>query len=529
MDAHRLTDEQYLQFLTDGYVTMSTAEMSEADHDQLYREAARLYQATSSSRNPHAHLEAFGDNLRARIPVLELLLQDPAVSGALSSVLGDDYLVHPHHYVHVSLAADQPFHQDGNLPWNERGHYRPHRPDWALLFYYPQEVTLANGPTEVIPGSQYWTTDFEKPDGSWYPGDLLDKTLDRKQLAADDLEQRDRVIARGLDMLGVPGVERRFLTVPKGAFVVSSYDIVHRGSRTQPDQPPRFMYKFYFARTHVPAEPAWKGRQVSLDLTRVRRELEGVVRYIWRWSGGRVAEAETMADAAGLLSAGREDQKVAAAYALAEQGDADSLATLRAGLDSEIESTRRASAYGLRAAGQQAVPALVELTRSSRASVRRLSLFALGNVENAGSAAVVDALLQGLEQDSDDLARSNAAYALGQLLRSDHSASDLSAVVDRLLMRLEEGVEPHNTELALLSRSTVRQSVAYALLQAAANGHVGAAQAEKLVSVAVDDKDRYVQGFAVESLLRLRDTPPEALARALRLLFRMRYSPPPPA
>ena len=91
------------------------------------------------------HLQVIGDNLRARIPLVERLLRSSAVYGALTSVLGDGYLLHPHHFVHEASTTDQSFHQDGNLPWNDRAHYRAHRPNWAMLFYYPQAVTLESG------------------------------------------------------------------------------------------------------------------------------------------------------------------------------------------------------------------------------------------------------------------------------------------------------------------------------------------------------------------------------------------------
>ena len=95
------------------------------------------------------HLHITGDNLRARIPIIERVLKSNMVHGALSGILGNDYVLHPHHFVHEYKQQDQNFHQDATLPWNERGHYRTHRPNWAMLFYYPQDVTIACGPTAV--------------------------------------------------------------------------------------------------------------------------------------------------------------------------------------------------------------------------------------------------------------------------------------------------------------------------------------------------------------------------------------------
>ncbi len=158
-NAYLLNDEQYLQFLTDGFVILQPETLDNHDHDYFYKRAQELYKRTTLLNSPTAHLEILGDNLRAQIPELDKLLEDPVVTGAVASILGEHAALHPHHFVHQSSHIDQPFHPDGNLPWNERGHYRAHRPDWLLLFYYPQLVDDTNGPTEIIPGSQYWTGD----------------------------------------------------------------------------------------------------------------------------------------------------------------------------------------------------------------------------------------------------------------------------------------------------------------------------------------------------------------------------------
>ena len=157
------------QFLIDGFVKVMPGDMSSSDHDALYAEADEIYRQAQRSESNTLHLDLLGDQgLRDRAPGISNILADPAIRNALELLLGKDYFVHPHMFLHQATTGDQPFHQDGNLPWNERGHYRPHRCDWALMFYYPQAVTLDNGPTEIAPGSQYWTKDFERDDGTWF-------------------------------------------------------------------------------------------------------------------------------------------------------------------------------------------------------------------------------------------------------------------------------------------------------------------------------------------------------------------------
>ena len=135
-----LTDNQYLDFLSEGFLIIEPSELSRGDHDYLYQRAIDLYEQSNKLKTPTAHLELLGDNLRFLVPEIDKMLNDSAIDEALRSILGDDYILHPHHYVHKTMKVDQVFHQDGNLPWNERGHYRSHRPDWLMLFYYPQSV-----------------------------------------------------------------------------------------------------------------------------------------------------------------------------------------------------------------------------------------------------------------------------------------------------------------------------------------------------------------------------------------------------
>ena len=157
-----LDDAQMTRFLRDGFVVLSAPELGRGFHAAMFDNACQVHDEARAIGGDSNHLQVMGDNLRARIPCLDELLYSDTVQGALTSVLGPDFVLHPHHFVHEASTDDQSFHQDGNLPWNERAHYRSHVPNWAMLFYYPQAVTLESGPTEVLPGTQYWTTDFER-------------------------------------------------------------------------------------------------------------------------------------------------------------------------------------------------------------------------------------------------------------------------------------------------------------------------------------------------------------------------------
>jgi len=493
-----LSDDQFLNFLADGYLVVTPSKMSDKDHDHLYASAQLLYERSEKLQSRTAHFEILGDNLRALIPEVDHVVNDPAVVDTVTSLIGNRYVLHPHHYVHTSTTADQGFHQDGNLPWNERGHYRSHRPDWLFLFYYPQAVDETNGPTEIVAGSQYWTKDFETEDG-WRSSDSMDRSFNGEDIRSDNFVYRDRRLQEGLDSVGVPDLDRRFIHVTKGSVVIGSYDLIHRGSRKLLDTPDRFMYKFYAARATEPNAPAWYHKDMP-DFAHVRKELQPVVKQIWDWSSGQksLVPVEDMQGVADRLMSGREDEKVEAAYRLGSDDAKEAIEILIKAVRSKSESTRRASGYGLRNQGQRATLEIVEVLQSSGPKTRRVAAYALGTVESASSQLAVDALIHCVESDDDDLVRSNAAYSLGQLSRANKC--DAQRIGGALIARLLPGVEPNNTVMAGLPRSTLRQSVAYALMQLLINHELPDDITADVVRLAVDDPDRYVRGMLLEAL-----------------------------
>ena len=118
--------------------------------------------------------------------------------------------------------------------------------------------------------------------------------------------------------------------------------------------------------------------------------------------------------------------------------------------------------------------------------------------------------------------RSNAAYALGHVMRDTDVKA--SSIVDILIERLEVGVETNNTDTALFPRSTVRQSIAYSLLQAACNHNLSASQIEKMLTIALADDDRYVQGYAIEIARRTDSLSERSITLLLSSLSRLRMS-----
>ena len=96
------------------------------------------------------------------VPEFLQLFRAPALVAAIDAILGRGWAFVPYIHSHFggSGHGDQHFHKDDNAPYNGR-RMRHHRPCQLEIFYYPQDVTLHNGPTAIIPFSNYWTTDHE--------------------------------------------------------------------------------------------------------------------------------------------------------------------------------------------------------------------------------------------------------------------------------------------------------------------------------------------------------------------------------
>ena len=75
-----------------------------------------------------------------------------------------------------------------------------------------------------------------------------------------------------------------------------------------------------------------------------------------------------------------------------------------------------------------------------------------------------------------------------------------------------------------MPRSTVRQSIAYALVQASANHEFTNQQLGNLIDAGLDDNDRYVQGLTVETLRMVKEVEKQTVDRVLTVLSRTRLS-----
>lgn len=501
-----LNDEQMRQFLANGFVLLQP-DLPLAFHQDLYRRFERII-GDDNDDNP-------GNNLLPLVPELQLVYDDPVVKGALTSVLGENYLMHPHRVLHDNPPGSDPqvWHHDSY--WGYKRKVHNHHPWWVMIMYYPQDIYEEIGPTGVIPGSHCIAQRLE------------------------DIEQLGR---------GASG--------PTGTCMMIHYDIWHRKMKNL-TQLKRFMVKFEFIRMQRPhgvtwnsAEDEWRNPAQVPDYA-----MEPMWRAHWHWLGGRtLAPAATAPDTtlqAGLSglqsddnharaqavcdiakSGDRSPETVAtlisllgdesevvglnAAYTLGSFGELaveplaaamrshdginvdDARCFIDEGDKSELEMTSRNAAHGLAAIGVPATAALLDLAANGEARSRKYACFALGELDSDDN-AVIDALIAGC-RDSDPAVRLNAVEALGLKQGNDAMAHALG---DALFDDDDE----------------VRFNAALALARLGP----AAAPAIPALKEALTDGNRYTMGYAVEALDRIGTK--EALAVLVPFLRIARWCP----
>jgi HEAT repeat protein len=484
-DSRLLTDEQMRQFVTEGYVVLK-ADFADEFHQKL---SETLNQVYKEEGNP-------GNNLLPRIPDLAKVFDHPVIRGALSSVLGADYMMHPHRHGHFNRKAEAGgWHKDSY--W---GHYkmRNHHPWWAMIFYYPQEVTLDMGPTGIMPGTQCYQT----------------------RTFAED-ETREEVKATG----------------KAGTFALVHYDIWHRANANIAGKD-RYMLKFQFMRRQAPQAASWDNRNEAWSnpesYTIPINEHEVIWRDTWNWLLGKGADTVQTeasddqiagwlrdiksedtaarvraADQLGLSGEGSNNVTTAlvealhdasepvalnAAYGLARQGEAGIKSLIEALQDESIHVSRTA-AYGASAAGKAAVQGLVDTLHSSNSKVVGYAAFALGEIGEAASGAEAVSKLVDLMNSEDETIRRNVVEALGLI----GSSSELS------VKGLELGMQDADDQVRFMA------GMAFAKLGSKAQAAVS------VIAEALNDENRYVRATAVDALYSINtDKAKDILLRFLR-------------
>lgn len=473
--SHLLTDEQMAQFITQGYVVLHN-DLPNALHETVMNQINYTF---TEEGNP-------GNNILPRVPAIQKFFETPVVKGALTSILGPDYYLHPHRHCHYNQPKNQ---KPGGGEWHKDGYWsamRNHRPWWAMIFYYTQPITEQLGPTAIMPGSQY----KEK----------------------------------------FPGQDKPFIlpTGPAGTMVLVHFDLWHKASLNTSTMD-RYMLKFQFARLRPPASPSWNNQTAEFPVPAEKPEypFNRIWSDVWHWLRGETPAVDqdngNASQIAGLLGDSSEDDALDAAYRLASMGDVGAQALLGVLRDGTNVSSQRA-AYALPAAGYAVIDGLVEILDQSEERKSALACFALGTIGGPND-RVESALIRALADES-EWVRRNAAEALGML------ASPSAQAVTGLTRMLRESVsqesmsypqEPANTYSPNQDyiHNKIGYTAALSLLRIGRHGDAG--DVVGALEQAMNSSDRYVRAYAFEALTFLRS--PEAVDVLLRYHRSARWCP----
>ena len=207
---HLLTDAQIQRFILDGYITVQTDAIPET-HSRIYDEIESVFDSEGN----------VGNNILPRVPRIQQVFDQPVVRGALSSLLGPDYIMNPHRHCHLNPpgSSGQSWHKDCYVFDHNIRHPRF---QWVLAFYYPQDTTIDMGPSGVIPRMQnYKTISDPNPEETREPGYAI---------------------------CGDAGI-----------VTLMHFDSWHRANPNVSDNK-RYMLKFQFTRLREPEGPTWNHR-----------------------------------------------------------------------------------------------------------------------------------------------------------------------------------------------------------------------------------------------------------------------------
>jgi len=440
----RLTDEQMRTFVTEGFLILKT-DFPASFHEAMTQELHRVY---TEEGNP-------GNNLLPRIREIQQVFDHPIITGALTSVLGPNYMLHAHRHGHYNAQPTAGgWHKDSYWGYNKMRH---HHPWWAMIMYFPQDTPIELGPTGILPGTQNYET---------------------RTFVSDEVEGEG------------------YASGQAGTFALIHYDIWHRATANILGKP-RYMLKFEFMRTAAPTEPSWncsdlqwrEPAQATLPIARHEAMWEDT----WNWLTGRTGsladtaepKEEQITHLAAELRNGFEPIALNAAYELARYG-VEGIAALLKGLYDESIAVSRAAAYGLAAAGAGAVSWLSAALDDERDETVQHAAFALGELGTLAGSTVPK--LSALLSHRSPAVRSAVVESLGMIgSRAGSEAQAKAYVADAVsaLIRALQDSDVQTRFMAGLALSRIGRD---------------AAAAVPALAAVLDDDNRYVRAHALEAL-----------------------------
>lgn len=386
-----------------------------------------------------------GNNVLPRIRGLYKVFEHPVITGALTSVLGSDYMLHTHRAVHYNANAKSGrWHKDSYWGYKKM---RNHHPWWAMIMYFPQDTPIELGPTAVMPGTHNY---------------------DSRVFQSDDME------------------DERLASGKAGTFALIHYDIWHRATSNLKGMP-RFMLKFEFTRTQAPEFPTWncfnKDWEKSSFVYTPFGQHDVMWKETWNWLSGQIGSlAETESDdekiinqLVSTLENECEPDALNATYDLARRGRRGIEALLQ-GLHHNNIEVSRLSTYGLSVSNEQAIDGLIVALQSDREETVLHAVFALGEYRHLAKKAAPDLIK--LIQRPSELIQRMVVESLGMIGKP----------FDEIVSALIDSLQNKDTHVRFMS--------ALSLCRLGAEAEAAVPQ----LLLALDNENRYVRGHAAEAL-----------------------------
>ena len=508
-----LTDEQVRQFIVDGCLAFKP------DVDpEIHSKIDEKLRFSTENEFPA------GNNVLSRVPEIWQILRAPNIRGALTSLLGPNYYVHPHRAIHtsrpvedkdVNYAADHNapamgkgsmagsgWHQDAQSPLSRARH---HTPKYLIAFYFPHYTPEIMGPTRYQAGS-YLFSEPHEPTGVVLP---------------------DHVKA--------------------GSFLLLHFDTVHAGWPNRTDHA-RYMIKIVFTRTDYPRIPTWQSRDVAWQVpesTRTEVDLDPAWQYIWHWMRGDERKHTNGGIDIDALNSLDEEQRMRSVYHSVTDADIQALIDQLRGLANQGMHERRKAvnkegkkiprdhvigterrwneraivfddaAYALASSGEPAVGPLAELLQNSDPWVRINAVFALGEIGPSARVAMPE-IVKLLDDPHQQVVRQTldaiASIGEGMDFALEH--------MQRLLTTSNPQWQDAEVMRGWTGEDQVRLNATFALLSGI-NYDNDLDKIEAVLEQVLQDPNGYVPAVAVEALTRIGTT--SSHATALRFLQDRRW------
>ncbi|MXY26808.1 HEAT repeat domain-containing protein [Candidatus Poribacteria bacterium] len=514
-----LNDEDIRHFIVNGYVNV-TADVPTHIHETIYDKTDELFAGTTDFRGDRQHNPL--NNILPLVPELQIVLESPEVRGALTSILGNGYVMHPHRHCHPNFAGSTPTGKENGeerlmMPLHKDGHAggkRPrHRtPRWAILFYYPQPCLAEQGPTCIIPGTQY-IREF-----------MLEGERERHEMHAEG--------GNGTRLLSESFLNRNLVPMSGelGTVWIMHFDMVHSFLQNYVSLN-RYGMKFVFMRTEQPTAPSWNSKTSIWqppEINHVPYDAEILWTYMWNWMYGKTDLYETdrpdttmdIASAVAALKADDPNVRMKAASELGFIGGIDAAEAIPALVDAlsdSYEPVRRNAIYALGAIGKPAVEPLIDALDSEKEAFEMEPILHICDPAH-GLAAIgasgVPALIAALKDERENV-RASAVYALGEM--GPVAAEAVDGLIALLTDESEE-VRRHATSAlgmikvpvsktvpALVRVLADREDTDLAFFAAQALTRIGpdATEAVPALREALLSDSAYVRGFSSEALSRI--------------------------